>query len=57
MYTGGPHIIRQHGRNRKSYYEHFLLFQIEYREVKKAVLCETILCTIGGMIIFLKSYF
>ena len=42
MYIGGPHIVQQNGRNWKSYYEKFVLFQIEYREVAKTVLCETI---------------
>ena len=35
MYTVGPHIVQQNGRNGKSCYEKFVLFQIEYREVKK----------------------
>ena len=43
MYTVGPHIVQQNGRNGKSCYEKFVLFQIEYREVAKTVLCETIL--------------
>ena len=43
MYTGGPCIVQQNGRNWKSYYDKFVLFQIEYREVAKTVLCETIL--------------
>ena len=43
MYTVGPHIVQQNGRNEKSCYEKFVLFQIEYREVAKTVLCETIL--------------
>ena len=51
-YTGSPRIVRQNGRNRKSYYVKFVLFEIEYKHVPKTVLCETILRTIRGIIVF-----
>ena len=57
LVLGCPRIVRQNRRNRKSYYEKLVLFQLEYRDVAKTVPCETILHNIRGMILKKSLYY